>query len=253
MVAGVHAAALDLRHRRRGHAHGAGRRGSPAAAIGALLALGLQGRLTEVRRPRALYLAALLAVAVVVTNGLIATVPQRADADVVLSEAGERDGIRYVDAEVTLPDGLVDDPSWLQITAWQGGGLVVTPLERTPSGTWRTTEPVPASGDDWKTLLRLHDGRRLTAVPIWLPGDEAIDAEEVPAPPQFRRTFVPEIELLQRERQLDVPGWLFGAASLVVLVCSVVLLLALGWGVERVSGGPGVPQPARRRSPEPVA
>jgi hypothetical protein len=34
---------------------------------------------------------------------------------------------------------------------------------------------VPVDGD-WKTLLRLHDGRTLAATPVFLPADAAIDA-----------------------------------------------------------------------------
>ncbi|MCW2606105.1 MAG: conserved rane protein of unknown function [Frankiales bacterium] len=224
--------------------------GVAGGVIGVLLALGLEGRLPTLPRARLLYVASLAAVALVVANGLIATVPQSGDVDVALTEAGERGGVRYVDAEVTLPKGTVDDPSWVQVTAWQGDGLVLSELEQTTEGTWRSTEPFPVSGPDWKTLLRVHDGRALTALPIWLPADAAIDAEEVAAPARFSRPLGPEIEILQRERNLGVPGWLFGAGSLVVLVCTLVLVGALAWGVGRVSrGGPRPRGPRETRSP----
>ena len=132
------------------------------------------------------------------------------------------------------PAGALDDPSWVQITAWQGQGLVVTNLEQTGPGQYRTTEPVPLHGQ-WKTLLRLHDGRTLTAVQIWLPADEAIDAEQVPATDGVTRAAVPEIEILQRERDLGAPGWLWAASNLVVLLCTLAIIAAIGWGVGRYS------------------
>ncbi|MCW2777344.1 MAG: conserved rane protein of unknown function [Frankiales bacterium] len=214
--------------------------GVAGGLVGALLALGLEGRLPVPRTARTLYLASLVALAAVVGNGLLATVPSGAKVDVALSEAGTRARVRYVSAEVTLPKGVVDGPSWLQVTAWQGGKLVVTPLEPTGHGTYRTSRSFPASGDDWKTLLRVQDGRELSALPIWLPADEAIHAKEVSAPAHFTRTLGPEIKILQRERNLSVPTWLFGAASLVVLFCTLALVGALAWGVSRVSRGGSV-------------
>ncbi|MCU1693611.1 MAG: conserved rane protein of unknown function [Frankiales bacterium] len=224
--------------------------GVAGGVVGALLALGLDGRLPAPRTARLLYVTSLLAVAAVVTNGLLATVPTGAKVAVALTEAGTRNGVRYADAEVTLPARFADDPSWVQITAWQGGGLVLSRLRRTGPDTWRTTEPVPVSGADWKTLLRVHDGRDLSAIPVWLPADPAIGAKEVPAPAAFSRTLGPEIEILQRERNLDVPSWLWAAASVVVLACSLALVAALAWGVSRVSRGG--PAPRGPRSPAPA-
>jgi hypothetical protein len=158
-------------------------------------------------------------------------VPEDARATVALTPAG--DGTAT--AEVSLdPNGLADDPAWVQLTAWQGGGLVVDRLERTGPGTYRSTRPVPVEGE-WKTLLRVHDGRTLTASPLYLPADSAIDAEEIPAEASSTRAFVPEIELLQRERDLGAPAWLWTGSSLVVLALSLALVLALAWGVGRLS------------------
>ena len=60
---------------------------------------------------------------------------------------------------------------------------------------------MPVHGD-WKTLVRLHDGRSLTAVPIYLPADPAIPAPGVPAQPHFDRTFVSDHRILQREAKV---------------------------------------------------
>ena len=87
--------------------------------------------------------------------------------------AGERDRARR-------PADGADDAEWLTATAWQGGGLVVDRLERVAPGVYRTTEPIPVNGD-WKTMIRLHRGNALTALPVYLPEDPAIPVEGVPA------------------------------------------------------------------------
>jgi hypothetical protein len=227
--------------------------GVAGGLCGALLALGVQGRLPRPSLSRPVLVASLLVLAAATTNGLLATVPDDRTASVALTPAGPG----TVDAVVTLSQD-VDDPAWLQITAWQGGGLVVDRLERTGPATYRSTVPLPVTGG-WKTLLRLHDGRELTATPIFLPADEAIGAEEVPAV-TATRPFTQEIEILQRERDLGVPGWTYAAASLFVLGCSIVLVLALAVGVARLSrrlrpadggpadGGPAEPGSTPRRT-----
>jgi hypothetical protein len=156
---------------------------------------------------------------------------------------------RTADIDVALhPANAVDDPSWVTITAWQGGGLVVDPLQKTGPGTYRTTEHIPLYGD-WKALLRLHDGSRLAAVPIYLPRDEAIPAPEVPASAHFTRPFEKEVKYLQRERKDDVPGWLFAAASFVVLAIALAFLGALAWGLGRVSRTGRAPARPEPRAP----
>jgi hypothetical protein len=202
-----------------------------AGLCGALLALGVQGRLPRPAVSRGVLAASLLVLAAATANGLVATVPDDARATVALTPAGNG----TASAEVTLePSTLDDDPAWVQLTAWQGGGLVVDRLEHTGGGTYRSTRPVPVDGA-WKTLLRVHDGRTLTAAPVFLPADSAIDAEEISAEARSTRVLVPEIELLQRERDLGAPAWLWTGSSLVVLALSLALILALAWGVGRLS------------------
>ncbi|WP_246442860.1 hypothetical protein [Rhodococcus triatomae] len=225
--------------------------GIAAGACGALLARVLRSE--GLPRPairRTIVIVSVLILGGSTANGLIATVPENATATVALTEAGAADG-RTVTADVRIePADLVgDDPEWVSILAWQGGpglgnGFVTDRLERTGPDTFRSTTPVPVDGT-WKTVLRVQDGRTLTAVPIFLPADEGIGAEETAAPETFTREFVPEITLLQRERNFDHPAWLFGAASLVVLVCSLLLVAALAWGAGRISRyAGGLPAPA---------
>src|SRR4051794_8984024 len=84
-----------------------------------------------------------------------------------------------------LPRGRAGPPA----PGWRGDGLGVARLKRVGPGTYRPTEPIPVHGD-WKALVRLHRGKSLTAIPIYLPRDTAIPAKEVPAPPRFERTFI---------------------------------------------------------------
>lgn len=203
---------------------------------GALLAQGLDGRLPGRARCGSIVVGAILVTGLATANGLYATVPDDAEATIVLDRTDSPDGPE-VTAQVTLePATVVDDtPSWVQITAWQGGGegVVVDRLERTGDGTYESTRPVPVGGN-WKTLLRVADGRTLTAAPIYLAEDPAIDAPEVPAQARSVRELGPEIDLLQRERDLDVPAWLWNVACLVVLACSLAMFAGLSWGVGRV-------------------
>ncbi|MGA9870109.1 MAG: hypothetical protein WBQ44_03025 [Rhodococcus sp. (in: high G+C Gram-positive bacteria)] len=190
---------------------------------------------------RGIVLAMLLALGGTVANGLMFEVPTDATASVRLTEAQPIDGFRTVTADVQIDpvDLISDDAEWVSILAWQGGGdtlrgLVVDNLERTGEGTYRSTKPVPVDGT-WKTVLRVHDGNLMAAAPIFMAADPAIGAEEVTAEPAFTRDLVSEITLLQRERNFDHPAWLFVAASLVVLVCTLLLVWALAWGTVRIS------------------
>ncbi len=214
--------------------------GVAGGLLGALLALGLRRRLPRPVVSRSIVLASLVALAACVANGLVATVPD--DVEATFSITDVQTDPRTADITVQLdPADFVDDPAWVQITAWQGDGLVVNALERIGEGEYRTTEPVPLHGT-WKTLLRVHDGRVLTAFPIYLPADEAIDADEVVAEDGMTRPAIPEIEILQRELK-DGGGGVWLVANLVVLACTLALIAAMSWGVARYSRRAGAAEP----------
>lgn len=209
---------------------------------GGLLATVLTGRPLP-RRAASIGVVALtvLTVGAAVGNGLNISVPENASAQITLTELPSPAGQRLVSADirVTPTDLVSDDPQWISMLSWQGGldnerGLIVDTLERLGPGHYRTTRPVPVWGT-WKTLVRVQDGRTMTAVPIFLPADPGIGATELPAEASMTREFTQEIEILQRERNLDVPSWLFTAASLVVLLCSLILIAALSWGAGRIN------------------
>jgi hypothetical protein len=206
--------------------------GVAGGLLGALLGVGLRRRLPRPAVARTVLVGSLVVLTACVTNGLLATVPD--DIEATFGIENVQDDPRTANITVQLqPADALDDPSWVQITSWQGQGLVVDALEQTGEGQYRTTQPIPIN-DDWKALLRIHDGRMLSAIPIYLPADEAIPADEITADDGMTRGAIPEIEILQRELKSSGGGlWLM--ANLVVLACTLALIAAISWGVARYS------------------
>lgn len=143
---------------------------------------------------------------------------------------------RTVAGTFTLtPRDAASDSQWLTALAWQGGGLVNDRLAEVRSGVYRTTRPIPASGD-WKAILRLASGRALTAVPIYLPNDPAIPARGAPAKARSTRTFVPDKQILQREF-VGGPVFLTLPGYLIVLAIAGGWLVMFGLGLRRLDSG----------------
>jgi len=140
---------------------------------------------------------------------------------------------RKVAATVRLdPRDAADHAEWFNLTGWQGGGSVVDPLHRIAPGVYRTTKPIPVHGN-WKVTLRLHKGRTVAGLPIYMPPDPAIPVKGIPARHSFTRAFVRDKQNLQREQKKGVPGFLTTGAYLAVLAIAVGLLAALAWGLAR--------------------
>jgi hypothetical protein len=199
------------------------------------------------RRLPGLRLGACVAAATIaVATGLALYTPadEGVHAQVVLHDVSGGPG-READATVRLtPPDAAEDAAWFDVTAWQGGGLRVDPLERVAPGVYRTAEPMPIDGE-WKTMIRLHNGSSLTAVPVYLPDDPAIPAAEIPARTAFTRAFVDETRLLQREKTGGSPA-LVVAGYATVIGISLLLLAGLAWSLHRLAFPP---RPNPRRSP----
>src|SRR4051812_43606406 len=209
-----------------------------AGLAGGLLATFIGGSLRVRPEPyprgaRAIYTLAGLLVAALIGFGLMTSPQPGVTARVQLQDVQAQGG-RAANATVSVdPPSAADDAKWMTTTAWQGGGLVVDRLERVRRGVYRTNEPIPVHGS-WKAEFRLHKGRSLLGVPVYLPNDPAIPAKEVPARPAFERSFVSDKSILQREAKT-------GAAALTVLAYGVVLLITLSilgliaWALVRLA------------------
>ena len=207
-------------------------------AIGGLIGRALAPpdvRRQPVRVPAAV--AAVTAVVACLVYPGITTGGPEVQATVTLHDApGTTD--TWVDAEVRLdPPDVADDAVWFEALAWQGrewgdGGLVRADLEDRGDGTYRTTRPIPVHGE-WKTVIRLHRGRSLQAVPVYLPEDPAIPAEGVAAETTFTRSFVSDKQLLQREAVGGSPALQTIGYGL-LLVIGVSWLGAVAWGLRRI-------------------
>jgi len=140
---------------------------------------------------------------------------------------------RTVNMTVKLdPPDAADNAEWFNATAWQGGGSVVDKLKKVGPGTYRTTKPIPVY-DNWKSTLRLHKGRTVAGLPIFMPADPAIPVKEIPASDRFTRTFVRDKKNLQREQKKGVSPALSVGAYLIVFGIFVGLIAALAWGLLR--------------------
>ena len=163
--------------------------------------------------------------------------PERAQ--VALHDVQSGSGGRHVEGTIRLnPRDSVDDPEFINVTAWQGGGMVLDPLEKVGQGVYRTTKPIPVYAG-WKATMRIQQGDALVSMPVFLPKDEAIPAKEVPAKQEFTRGFLADHEVLQRERKEGVSGALTLIAYLTVLAIALALMALITWSLLRVDRGEG--------------
>ena len=179
-------------------------------------------------------------------------------AELTLAPAPAADGQdqAFVTVELDPPDAAVD-AAWFHILSWQGadqtsdGGSKLVELVRQPDGSYTSAEPVPVSGIA-KTLVRLHTGDSLQAVPVYLPEDAAIPADEVPAE-DGARAFVREKLILQREARTDNVG-LERTAYVLLAGLAALWMVILSWGLARIERPPTRKPPRRattRRRPAP--
>jgi hypothetical protein len=209
-----------------------------ASIIGAYIGRGLAG--PEVPRqpiPKWVGLAALTVAVACVVVPLNMGSPPPITASVTLDEAQTNADGEWAHATVELdPADAADGALWFNAFAWQGldwnrGSSITVALEETEAGTYQTTEPLPVHGE-WKTMLRLHRDDWLGAMPIYMPYDPAIPAEEIPAEGSFARDFIADHELLQREAR-GGSGILIVAAYGVLVLIVIAWAASLWWGVAR--------------------
>jgi len=165
---------------------------------------------------------------------------------------------REIVATVRLdPPDAARDVDWFHTINYQGKApLRLDDLVELAPGVYRTA-PIKVHGT-WKSGLRLQRGGEMAAIPIFMPGDDAIPAAEIPAPASFERAFIDDKKLLQRERKDDVSKTLETGFALLILAICLALVALLGRGlVHLASSGaatavPLAPREPRDRSLEPV-
>ncbi|HYH62672.1 MAG TPA: hypothetical protein VD766_12465 [Solirubrobacterales bacterium] len=219
--------------------------------VGAHLASDTMPRLRSTRNGA---IAGAAIVALIVGFAAYKPAAEGVSANVTLADAGPGEVVPTV--RMSPPDAA-DGAEFINVTSWQGGGLVIEELEPTGEpGVFTTAEPVPVGGS-WKTMVRYSGGNTLNSMPIYLPEDPAIPVEGVPASTTFERNFQADHEVLQRE-QKDVAGWLTIVAYLVVAVIALALLVMIAWALHRlavvVEAARATEQEARasRKEPAPI-
>jgi len=168
-------------------------------------------------------------------------------ADVRLQTADH--GQVFITATLT-PNDAADDAYWFQASAWQGGGLELAEMQPTGRpGEFRSEEPIPVDGQ-WKSLLRLHRGAEMMAVPIYLPADPDIDEPEVPAVDKVL-PFASERSYLLRETHSG-SAWLSPLVHLLLLAVCASWAAAFAYAVRAGARG-GDDRPSTTRVPRSVA
>jgi hypothetical protein len=183
---------------------------------------------------------------VLVVGAIAFALPMTADrarsADLTVEPAGTNErGLAVADVRVILdPPDAADDAAWFHVLTWQAsaddgpGGSSITPLLEIAEGTYQTAAPVAVDGSA-KTLLRLHDGRSIQGVAIYLPEDDAIPAPAQPAE-DGQRDFVADKRLLQREARTDNVA-LERVAYALLAAIAAVWLSTISWGLRRLGRG----------------
>ena len=221
--------------------------GSLVGSSGALVSREDGRRLVSADRRAALVAGLTLMAVIAWALPMSTSGPERAQVALKDIQSGPN---RTVAATIRLePRDAVKDPEFMNVTAWQGGGRVLDPLEKVSDGLYRTTKPIPVH-DGWKSTLRIQQGDALISMPLYMPRDAAIPAKEVPARASFSRAFVADHKVLQRERKEGVSGALTLIAYPTVLAIALSILALIAWSLLRVHRGePRSPRAGRTRRP----
>lgn len=184
-------------------------------------------------------LAALAALAIVVC--IVLPLP-RGTGNVTADVRVERDGDNAMLTVTLDPPDAAKDARWFQASSWQGGGLELSEFTETAPGTYVTERPVPVTGG-WKTLIRLHRGGELMAVPVFLPADPEIDEPEIPA--------VNRVAPFERESKYLLRETHPGSEWFVYVVYGLLVLAMASWAAAFAIAVRGVaPRPEPESEPE---
>ncbi|TMM02158.1 MAG: hypothetical protein E6G05_09305 [Actinobacteria bacterium] len=228
--------------------------GTAGGVLGAWIGRSVAPRERSKRAPRWLVPAAGLAAVAVMTWALpMPNGSQLPRATVSVHDVAPPPHREVVVTARLRPANAADGARWFVVTAWQGGGAVVAPMNRLAPGIYRAARPVPVWGPKWKSTIRLQRGRAVLGLPIYMPRDEAIPVAGIPAPARFTRPFERDKKLLQREQKGNVPGFLTLAAYLFVLLIWSGMVAIVSWALWRLAKSTRAarrsPGRARRKAP----
>ena len=208
--------------------------GVAGGVLGAVFAASLMGTLAAGRGPRLAATVAAIATVALGVNALVVSNPADVRATIQVSDVRDTEAPGYGGVQPTGrisvrfdPPGITDGAHWVSAMGWQGQGSFVDPLTKQADGSWGTDARIPVSGN-WKSMVRVHSGRSMLAVPVFMKADPAIGFAGMPVRPEVTRAMVFDQQVLQIERKDDVPGWLWNPA--IVLVLGMVLALAYATG-----------------------
>jgi hypothetical protein len=141
------------------------------------------------------------------------------------------------------PPDAAHGAHWFQASTWQGGALVLAKMVDEGGGRYVSAKPIPVDGPG-KSLVRLHKGSKMVAIPVHLPADPEIGAVEVPAVDRTTQ-FVREGRYLMRESH-------GGAAWFAVLIYCLLATVAAVWVAAFILAASRVPrdEPSEVPSPE---
>ncbi|MBJ7471875.1 MAG: hypothetical protein JHD16_11270, partial [Solirubrobacteraceae bacterium] len=218
--------------------------GTAGSMLGLLFALSLNGKLAVVPQRRAFGVGSALTLLVLAglagnqdySDGAVVTATVQKDRQTrAATGTGPQDGPIH-DSTLTLRFENPADAAgahYVSAIAWQGGGLVSSTMQEIEPGVFRSTEPIPVGGP-WKTAVRTQQGRRMLAVPIYLPADPGIPVGAIINPGTQTLTMKNELVYLQRERKTDVPATLWTPAIVGVLGMMALFAILLGFSAGRV-------------------
>ncbi|MCW2998253.1 MAG: hypothetical protein JWN65_1802 [Solirubrobacterales bacterium] len=209
--------------------------GIAGGVLGGLLGSAMRGTLPARPVRRRAAFASSAAIVALAVNALWLSNATGVRTDVTLEPvAGTGVRTAYVTAKVT-PASAAQDNAWFNALTWQTGGKrVVARMRQRADGTWRSDRPVPLGGEG-KSLLRLHKGRSMLGIALYLPSDPAIPRAGVVRPDRFSAPLMPDNRLMQTERKDYVPGWLWTPAALVMILCCMAFLVAMSAGIARAT------------------
>jgi hypothetical protein len=189
--------------------------------------------------PRRVPAIAVVAGFVAIAIGLIIPLPRRVapvTATVHLIPAASAGPLFGPEALVQVnldPPSAADHAWWFQTAAWQGGGLVNADMHKTGPGQWLSAQPVPVGGA-WKTLVRLHKGSTMMAVPVFFPADPGLSLPGIPATDRTAR-FANERHYLLRE-ETSGSGWFADLAEALILGIVALWIGSMALAAVRITG-----------------